>query len=420
MKSLSSSPSSFAPESLSDLYQNDLDQRESAILLPYPSSSEWETFRNSRKYTIQDGPTPESKVGYETVHRKEPWRHLSMLGNNLPGIVTELPPEFLIQYWKDQFGFSYENIVHYSHKSYCNDINMNGHKQVVTLFPYQHIQNEKHAVDPDQHYHLLSKMALSSMNIPIPEQKVIEVNKDFFSSFIPPFSYPFVIKTAHGLSGDGTFLIKSPDDLSKVMQTVQQYYESGSIHQIVCQEFVKNAVENHGVQFYLNRAGKVQFMGSTGQVTSSEGAFQGGVIDYSVSNYQKFQEIIENVGAYAHAKDYFGVIGLDILEDREGKLSVIDGNFRLTGLTPLYLLKKRFTQEQKNRAEFSTNWEFEGNLDQLLSTLYQELNKQIFVVLSAAEKDNGKTDIYGIVSGENETQLESHKTLLHTKGLSIS
>lgn len=35
------------------------------------------------------------------------------------------------------------------------------------------------------------------------------------------------------------------------------------------------------------------------------------------------------VGKYAHQQGYFGIIGFDVLEDKNGNLYAIDANFRV-------------------------------------------------------------------------------------------
>ena len=44
--------------------------------------------------------------------------------------------------------------------------------KIITLFPFDHLLPEKHAVNPDEHYKLLSKVSLAEMGVHYPKYHV--------------------------------------------------------------------------------------------------------------------------------------------------------------------------------------------------------------------------------------------------------
>jgi hypothetical protein len=128
---------------------------------------------------------------------------------------------------------------------------------------------------------------------------------------------------------------------------------------------------------------------------------------------------MEQAGKYAHENGYFGVIGIDILEDDNDNLWVIDGNIRINGTTPLHLMRPLLTPSGIAIAKFSTEWAFQGTLDETLSNLFSEISKQRFIILSAVESKE-KTEIYGVSTGKNTKDQEQNEKQLAKKGLTIT
>ena len=191
---------------------------------------------------------------------------------------------------------------------------------------------------------------------------------------------------------------------------------------IVVSQFIKNVVQNYCVQFYVNKAGDITLIGTTSQLVTPEGNYLGGLIHYR-DDMSKFFEMIAAVGQYAHQQGYFGVIGFDVLEDKDGQLYAIDANFRVNGSTPLCLQRHTLLKQGKQVAKYSSDYRMDGTLDSILVTLKPELERLDLIILSALEKVKyGKiyTEIYGIVAGETSVQMRHIEQNLHNKGLQWS
>ena len=188
---------------------------------------------------------------------------------------------------------------------------------------------------------------------------------------------------------------------------------------IVVSQFIKNVVQTYCVQFYVNKAGDITLIGTTSQLVTPEGNYLGGLIHYR-DDMSKFFEMIAAVGQYAHQQGYFGVIGFDVLEDKDGQLYAIDANFQVNGSTPLCLQRHTLLGQGKEVAKYSSDYRMDGTLDSILVTLKTELERKDFIILSALEKVKyGKiyTEIYGIVAGETSDQMQHIEQNLKDKGL---
>jgi hypothetical protein len=229
-----------------------------------------------------------------------------------------------------------------------------------------------------------------------------------------------LIKTSHGLSGEGTYIIKSASDLNYCLEELRKYLDIKLLDTIIVSQFVKNTVQNYCVQFYVNKAGEITLIGTTGQLVSAEGNYLGGLIHYRETDMSRFFEMIAAIGQYAHQCGYFGFIGFDVLEDQDGQLYMIDANFRINGSTPLCLQRHTLLKLGKEVAKYSSDYRMEGTLDSILVTLKPELERKDFMILSALEKIKyGKiyTDIYGIVTGETIEEMQQIEQNLQDKGL---
>ncbi|MBW4452329.1 MAG: ATP-grasp domain-containing protein [Nostoc indistinguendum CM1-VF10] len=410
----------FQGSTLSDLFAQDITDTSYGFILNYPATGSWAAYPNRNKYFLQDGSSEATKTSFDKICQKEPWKNLAVLGDRIPGIVIIPPPKPLIGYWQEHFGFSHSNIEMMDCSTYLDDLShSNGFDKLISLFPFDHLKPEKHAVDPDTHYHLLSKVTLNQLGVQCPKYESYNLHQVNLEDIQLP-QYPYLIKTSHGLSGEGTYIIKSPSDLNYCLEEIKKYLNIKLLDTIIVSEFVKNEVENYCVQFYVNKLGEITLIGTTGQLVTPEGNYLGGLIDYRNTDMSKFFEMIANVGQYAHKQGYFGVIGFDVLEDQEEQFYAIDANFRVNGSTPLCLQRNTLLGLGKEVAKYSSDYRMEGTLDSILVTLKPELDRKDLIILSALEKVKyGKifTEIYAIVTGESIQEMQHIEHKLQDKGL---
>ncbi len=409
----------FQGSSLSDLFAQDITDARYAFILNYPATASWAAYPNRKKYFIQDGSSEGTKTSFDKICQKEPWKNLAVLGNAIPGVVISPPPKLLVDYWREHFGFSHTNMEMLDCSTYLDDLSQSAHfDKLITLFPFDSLKPEKHAVNPDTHYRLLSKVTLAELGVQCPKYSSYNLHaKNLEDIDLPQF--PYLIKTSHGLSGEGTYIIKSASELNYCLEELRKYLDIKLLDTIVVSQFVKNEVQNYCVQFYLSKAGEITFIGTTSQLVTESGNYLGGLIHYS-DDMSKFFGMIAAIGHYAHEQGYFGVIGFDVLEDKDGELYMIDANFRVNGSTPLCLQRHTLLGLGKEVAKYSSDYHMSGTLDSILVTLKSELERKDFIILSALEKVKyGKisTEIYGIVAGETIEEMQRIEQKLENKGL---
>ncbi|MCY6488993.1 ATP-grasp domain-containing protein [Leptolyngbya sp. GGD] len=421
-----SSPSPFPffqGNSLSDLFAQDIQVDRDALILNYPATASWAAYPNTQQYFLQDGSSEATKTSFDKICQKEPWKNLAVLGDTLPGIVIVPPPSLLVQYWRDQFDFQDQQLKMMDCSTYLDDLNESDqYDRIITLFPFDRLRPDKHAIHPDTHYYLLSKVTLAELGVACPNYQTYHLAQTSLDQISLPAQFPYLIKTSHGLSGEGTYIIRNDSDLNYCLHELKKYLKINLLQTIVVSEFIQHEVHNYCVQFYVNQQGNISLIGVTQQLVSSTGDYLGGLIDYH-NDLSQFFEIIEAVGNYAHKQGYFGVIGVDILEDRDGQLYAIDANFRINGSTPLCLQRHELLKLDKAIAKYASSYRMEGTLDSILTGLKRELERKDFLILSALEKVKyGKiyTEIYGIVTGATREEMQQIEQRLHGKGLMLA
>ncbi|MFQ4146853.1 carbamoylphosphate synthase large subunit [Chlorogloeopsis sp. ULAP02] len=411
----------FQGSSFSDLFAQDTTDARYAFILNYPATASWAAYPNTKKYFLQDGSSEATKTPFDKVCQKEAWKNLAVLGDTLPGIVIIPPQKLLIDYWREHFGFSYSSMEKIDCSTYLDELSHSDRfDKLITLFPFDHLKPQKHAIAQDTHYHLLSKLTLAELGVQCPKYQSYNLHAVSLQDIQLPEQFPYLIKTSHGLSGEGTYIINSNSDLNYCFEELRKYLDIKLLDVIIVSEFVKNVVQNYCVQFYVNKAGDIRLIGTTSQLVTPEGNYLGGLIHYRETNMSKFFEMIATIGKYAHQQGYFGVIGFDVLEDKEGQLYAIDANFRVNGSTPLCLQRHTLMELGKEVAKYSTDYRMDGTLDSILVTLKPELERKDFIILSALEKVKyGKiyTEISGIVSGETLEEMQYIEQNLQNKGL---
>ncbi|MDL5052030.1 hypothetical protein QQ056_00360 [Oscillatoria laete-virens NRMC-F 0139] len=123
------------------------------------------------------------------------------------------PPQLLVNYWRSHLDFEESNSLILDCATYLDDLSESD-RQVITLFPFDHLKPQKHAVNPDIHYRLLSKTTLADAGVQCPQYSTYNLHETALTEIPLPEQFPYLIKTSHGLSGEGTYIINNPSELN--------------------------------------------------------------------------------------------------------------------------------------------------------------------------------------------------------------
>jgi hypothetical protein len=413
----------FNGRSLSELFAADITDQLNTFILSYPTTAPWSLYPNTRRFFIQDGNEDAAKVPFDQIRQKEPWKIMAVLGDDITGVLTSRPPRLLVKYWRDHFGFDYGNMAVLPHESWIDVLNtLRPFSKILSLFPYDWLAPELQAIDPDIHYRLLSKCALADIAPSVPPYRSYHLRQTPLEQVPLPQQFPYLVKTSHGLSGEGTYIIKNENDLRYCLQELACYLRLALLEAIVVMRFVEEVVGNYCVQFYVDGTGKTTLIGATSQLVSETGVHLGGIIRYQETDLSSFMPIIAATAANLQAHGYFGVVGLDILVDKEGAQHVIDANVRINGSTPLCLQRRDLVSLGKDAAKYSTDYNIQASLETILVRFKSELDRRDLIILSALEYPASRgvrTDICGIVSGKDVDHMLQVERRLTEKGLRI-
>jgi hypothetical protein len=148
---------------------------------------------------------------------------------------------------------------------------------------------------------------------------------------------PCVVKVSSSSAGDGVYICQRRSDLDRAVAALKDV--TGTI---MVEEFI-DAARDYAVHFGVphDATAPVEILGVNEQIVSSSGRFQAGIIQSAAFPW-------ELGGAVRYLRDivlprvrdmgWYGVGGLDVLVDRAGRVLFIDGNFRMTAMTPYHFL----------------------------------------------------------------------------------
>lgn len=339
---------------LSELYS--LDAPDTRLLAEYPSSNSPDTaLRNDSKYIIHDPFPPPRK---ELLKILGPHHLMCGWGNQL-GVTSQVaPPPQLIEHWVRSTGM--EN-------ARPNWAPLNESDRYITIFPHESISREQQVLDPDVNYFLHSKEVIEKIACP---QAAVLRN-------VTP---PCMAKLSHGYAGLGNFLILNEDDELEMRKELSRHWPDATL---VVNSLINNIVGDFGIQYYLRSDGGVVWLGFTEQQFNQNRKWCGGIYSGSqqVELRDEFQEIVEASAEYLHSRGYLGLVGIDILRDKENRCFLVDVNPRLTGVTPFLMMSRIWERDLGlNEGIYHASVDYPGSLDELIDAAEQMADSKVVVV----------------------------------------
>ncbi|MBU4086683.1 MAG: ATP-grasp domain-containing protein, partial [Nanoarchaeota archaeon] len=211
-------------------------------------------------------------------------------------------------------------------QDYTKKVNALASKSLHLLHPFSNFSSEVCAVNPQLLLELNTKSSLPNLTEHTPKKKKATLQE------MLAMQPPFVVKKTTGSSGDGVKIIKRPSQLSEL-----ESFLNGS--EFFVEDYI-DYVHNHSLQFFVDSKGEIHYIGYGEQNTTEEGEYLGLVCMLNKTPAKGLLNVGEKTCAEIAARGYKGFVGLDILEDDEGKYHIIDPNIRCTAATPVYLLQE--------------------------------------------------------------------------------
>ena len=357
----------------------------SILLAEYPSSNSDQTrFRNVDRYIIHDPfppPRPELLKCLGPHHLMFGW------GDQLAVTSQSAPPSILVDHWCRLLGDAAKpGWVEFDRQSLEQDY--------IVLFPHQSLSPDKQLVPPNINYHLHSKEVIQE--IACPQAQVLASPE-----------YPCIAKLSHGYAGLGNYWLNNESDYLAMNDELSQHWPGATV---IFNSIIQDVCGDNGIQFFLKRDGSIHWLGFTEQNFDRSGRWCGGTFSATKQDQQlqKFRPIIEPTAAYLSSKGYLGVVGIDILEDKNGNVFLVDVNPRLTGITP-FLIASRIFATRPGHAEgrYQASCRFPGNLVQLIEHA-EACSNGIIAVLSAFDDESaGETICHLSVTADSQQNCTS-------------
>lgn len=350
---------------LTSLVSQDI-PRGGSILLEFPSSSNTSlTFVNDEKFLIYDFPPPSSFYNEYLL----PLRACPVAGDRVPLLLNGYPCQALKEHWQQWVPGYVEPLI----KPTSGIENERG--PIVVSFPHQLIPASKHAVDPYIHYWVLSKQCIPYMGTTYPKHMSID-----------NYTLPCMVKATHGKGTKGTYRVDTQQEMDSIIKDMEDNLKSAKAPVIT--EIIQDIIGNYCLQFYLFKSGEIHWLGVTTQIIGKGLVWGGGLVDWTEQARLKdlLYKAIVPVKEYLHKQGYFGVVGIDILTNKDDQF-VIDVNPRMNGTTPQLLLAPTMAKLGYHASMYLADGSFQTSSDVLLRRVndVNEEGEARVVVLSMAD-----------------------------------
>ncbi|KAL8700747.1 MAG: hypothetical protein Q9201_005275 [Fulgogasparrea decipioides] len=320
--------------------------------------------------------------------------------------------------------------------------------QIAVVVPHEYLSSNRQLINPDTLYTLLSKRCLAISGLPTPQSILLDLDEldgsveqklALASSWIRCFNLPRVFKTQQGMSGEGTFLVRTEEErsdlikclymstlrrtLASVTPTNKYLYPST----LISQEMINQAWGCFAASFFVKRSGECVFLGACRQEMSDSNLWLGASIKYL--DQDRLRRIlwgtVSETSTFLARRGYHGPAGADIVlqngvNDRQAlQPLIIDLNVRMTGSLVLCFLRAHLSEQRGlHEACITQRLRFPLRRGEFQDLLAREISSSR-VIIVAWFQDRRLKHSWGtmILGGENAESLESLKERI--KALSV-
>lgn len=278
---------------------------------------------------------------------------------------------FYWEHFANQVGF----VIHYDEvDGYRKFINQHPDYRVIAAHPFDtsHIPSHQFYLENPElivrlndkgRMHELSSYAIPSRNYS-PEQFCQETWRD-------EWTLPLVVKLTEPCGGgDGVVICQD--------QAAMDYAKGlFARRHVKIEPYIQDVKNNYNVTLNVAPNGQITFVGGSIQKVSGAGKCSGNYIDLNWKPNAVLWNICMEIVDKAYALGWYGMCGLDIIETEGGEFFFIDPNFRLSGSTPFYLMRRYFKTCFKMPILETGYFHFAGNPEELLDRFHQEIERKV-------------------------------------------
>lgn len=229
---------------------------------------------------------------------------------------------------------------------------------------------------------------------------------------------PFVLKLTQSLSSVGTNIVKTEsqrlDVIFKITRTLLDYLPritAANAHLYTMTLIISDFIPGNtmALNFYVRRDGSTVFHGACHQLSTGMTGRQNTAITYADQEQlkKKYMPTLEKMSNLLHDAGYYGQVGVDIMEDEQGRQYIIDANVRQALSMLLYALKGHC-----EKRSFGTSMVFEClfmrvSREELIQAFAKEFVEGRIILLGSTRL--GKKNVWGfgiVLCGENKDELD--------------
>lgn len=234
-----------------------------------------------------------------------------------------------------------------------------------------------------------------------------------FAKHVGTFPLPFVVKASASSSGDGVYLCNTESDRRSAVARLQNLTMPIIVEQLI------DTAKNYAIHFGIpaDRSKPVDILGINEQLTTPGGSFVGGVVR-STDIPHELQQVVNRLQQQALPRvrnmGWYGIGGIDVLIDRQGRAYCIDANFRMTGMSAFHCM---ITAGQLRAPLVSFSGSFTGDETSLERTLAEPLHEGTKLQLISLTRHGDTWRFNGALCYTTEHHLTSSTAELLNRGI---
>ncbi len=311
-------------------------------------------------------------------------------------------------FFREHFPESIGEIVRYrGAKGYREFILDHPGYRVLTPHPFDssHIPAERFYLDdPDLVVRLNDKGRIAELTSHVIHAEILEPEDFERGRWRERWPLPFVLKlTEASGGGDGVVLCSGENDVNEARHRFHG-------RRVKVEQWIHDVRNNFNVQLRVTPQGEIACIGGSVQKVS-QGRYGGNLMGLDWQPPAAVSAICDQVVKAAVGLGWYGVCGLDVIEDETGAMYMIDPNFRLNGSTPFFFLGD-YLASRHQAPQLSTGYFcYPGTPAELFDRFRREIHLRQLAPVGAYydPREDGMTRIYAALVSDADP--EQHATM---------